>query len=241
MLLCYPGVHEYNTSHWAFRRLAAGLGQGGHSTLRFDYSGTGDSSGESEELTVESMVGDIVTAGQELLDRSRARRVWLVGARLGAAAALLATAREKLPVRGLVLWDMVTNGARYLEELERVDRTRDLLFLHWLSSKQKRGELLGYPLSASSRASLANLDLCREMGKATWPSLSSLEKIAYVSGGRDPGFGELEPLFRAKGAVLERSIVPDRDEERTVTGNDVSLPSEALDAIVRAVEGRAAR
>jgi hypothetical protein len=140
-----------------------------------------------------------------------------------------------------VLWDTVTKGARYLEELERVDQTRDLLFLHWLAAKQKKEELLGYPFPTSSRASIANLDLCREMAKATWPSQSALEKVAYVSGPSDPGYKELEVLFRAKGAPLERLSVPDRDEDRTITGNDVSLPSEALEAIVRSVEVRSSR
>lgn len=241
VLLCYPGVHEYNTSHWAFRRLASGLNQGGHSTLRFDYFGTGDSAGDCAEVTLESMVADIETAGQELLDRGRARRIWLVGARLGATAALLASASEKLPVRGLVLWDAVTDGKRYLEELGRIDRLRDLLFLHWRSSGRKRDELLGYAFPQAARASLESLDLGRQLAAKTWPRQGSLDKIAYVSGPSDPGYPEMEKILRSKEAPLERLLVPDRDEERTITGNDVSLPSEALEAIVRAVEVRAPR
>ena len=52
VLLCYPGLQEYGTSHWSFRRLSAMLAREGHHVLRFDYFGTGDSAGNVEDVTL---------------------------------------------------------------------------------------------------------------------------------------------------------------------------------------------
>src|SRR3954469_12504453 len=43
VLLCYPGVQEYNMTHWAFRKLAGLITKSGMPVLRFDYSCSGDS------------------------------------------------------------------------------------------------------------------------------------------------------------------------------------------------------
>ena len=52
VLLCYPGMQEYNAAHWMFRRLATSLSREGHHVLRFDYYGTGDSDGETDAALV---------------------------------------------------------------------------------------------------------------------------------------------------------------------------------------------
>src|ERR1700690_929523 len=70
VLLCYPGVQEYNMSHWAFRRLATMLAREGFHVLRFDWSGTGDSWGSAEDGTLEGWVDDVALAVQELRDAS---------------------------------------------------------------------------------------------------------------------------------------------------------------------------
>src|SRR4051812_44614801 len=68
VLLCYPGVQEYNMSHWAFRKLAAHLAREGLHVFRFDYFGTGDSAGATIEGTPAQWIADIRTAARELID-----------------------------------------------------------------------------------------------------------------------------------------------------------------------------
>ena len=51
VLLCYPGVQEYNISHWAFRKLAGLLARAGFPVLRFDWAGTGFLVNENVLLT----------------------------------------------------------------------------------------------------------------------------------------------------------------------------------------------
>ena len=66
--------------------------QGWH-VLRFDYFGTGDSAGEFDEADLTGWEADIEQALDELLDMAGARKVALVGLRLGATLAARVAAR----------------------------------------------------------------------------------------------------------------------------------------------------
>ena len=158
VLLCYPGMQEYNAAHWMFRRLATSLSREGHHVLRFDYFGTGDSDGESDVTTPASAVADVHTAIRELRDLSRAREVSLVGLRLGAACAAMACS-EGFAARQLVLWEPVIHGDAYVKELETLDERRNLVLLHADRTRGRRDELLGFPFTAEVRASTEAIDL----------------------------------------------------------------------------------
>jgi pimeloyl-ACP methyl ester carboxylesterase len=159
VLLCYPGVHEYNASHWAFRRLAGMLARDGHHVMRFDYFGTGDSAGRVEEGLPSFWLEDIRQAAAELKDISGARQVSLVGKRLGGLLAALACERELEP-RRLVLWDPVLSGKAYVDELETWNARRNLLLLHTDYSRGKpREEVLGYAFPDALRAALTALEM----------------------------------------------------------------------------------
>ena len=63
VLLCHPAPQEYMRSHWALRQLAARLAAAGLHVLRFDYSGTGDSAGDSSAgASLEAWRADVLTA-----------------------------------------------------------------------------------------------------------------------------------------------------------------------------------
>ncbi len=158
VLLCYPGMQEYDAAHWAFRRLAAMLGREGHHVLRFDYFGTGDSSGDSAEGSPAEWVQDVQLAAQELKDLSGAREVSLVGMRLGAALATLACA-EGLKARRLLLWEPVIRGRSYVRELELWDERRNLALLHADRTRGRRDELMGFPFPHEVRRAIEALDL----------------------------------------------------------------------------------
>ena len=75
VLLCYPGAEEYMSIHWAFRRLAVMLSKSGFHVLRFDYFGTGDSSGEFTEANILQWQADIRAAVAELRDMASTKRI----------------------------------------------------------------------------------------------------------------------------------------------------------------------
>jgi uncharacterized protein len=116
VVLCYPWGQEYMRGHRAFRQLAFGLTRAGFHVLRFDYFGTGDSGGSSEEGAPEQWLADLDAAIDELQDMADITTVSLVGARIGAAlAARVAERRDG--IAGVVLWDPVVTGAAYLDEI----------------------------------------------------------------------------------------------------------------------------
>ncbi len=162
VVLLQPGVHEYERAHWAFRSLASALAARGHNVLRFDYRGTGDSAGEADVATVEGCVEDVRLAWHELREVPGVRRVSLVGMRLGAAIAAIASAArspDPLAVDDLVLWEPVVLGPRYLAELESLDASMRLRQL--LPRRRPRAELAGFAFPPDVRASVARVNLTR--------------------------------------------------------------------------------
>ncbi len=163
-MLCNPFGEEAARAHRIYRVLASQLERKGYPTLRFDYSGTGDSSGDASGVTVSGWVDDIGTAVGELTERCAAKKTVLFGLALGGALAALATQGRR--VRHLLLWDPVVDGRAYLSGLvdshraymkeemgsAYVDRLR-------LSSDGAPREVLGMPISDELAASMRDIDL----------------------------------------------------------------------------------
>jgi len=159
VLLCYPGVQEYNGAHWLFRRLAGMLQRAGHDVLRFDYHATGDSEGNGADGRPTIWTENVGEAAAELRELAGVRTLSIVGMRLGAALALKACTQD-LRVRTLVLWEPVVLGADYLSELEDLDRRRNLALLHADRPPGARDELLGHPLPPGHRRELLEVNAC---------------------------------------------------------------------------------
>jgi pimeloyl-ACP methyl ester carboxylesterase len=165
-VICQPFGHEYITFHRAARQLATQVSRAGVPTLRFDYSGCGDSAGGLRQARLADWVHDVGSAVEALRARAAVGRVALVGVRLGASLALLA-ARERDDLASLVLWDPVIRGRTYLRELGR-DARRMRRVAHVTprdpdaaadSGPEGDLELLGFVLAAPLVADLRGLDL----------------------------------------------------------------------------------
>jgi pimeloyl-ACP methyl ester carboxylesterase len=160
-VLCYPMGHEYVRTHRLYRFLARRLVDAGFHVLRFDYFGTGDSAGDFEDARLERWVDDTAAALSELRHRFLVRHVYAAGLRLGAAVALLAAIKHG-GLDGLVLWDPVTNGPEYLDDLIAHESQQ----LHASPSKDSgngRGsrprEIVGFPMTEAMYEDLAALDV----------------------------------------------------------------------------------
>jgi pimeloyl-ACP methyl ester carboxylesterase len=166
VLLCNPFGEEASRGHRTFRVLATQLERAGYSVLRFDYAGTGDSLGESEDATVDGWLADIGAAADHLRAASGIARITLVGLRFGATLAALATERGILRARHLVMWDPIVEGRGYLAELgaQHEAYMRDEIGPTWTDRRGMREdgspmEALGAPISAELAAQLAAIDL----------------------------------------------------------------------------------
>ena len=116
VVLCYPFGQEYMRAHRAFRQLSLQLAKAGYHVFRFDYRGTGDSSGDSEEFRLATAIDDTAQAIEEVRDMADVDTVAVFGLRLGGTiAARVAQTNEA--VTHLVLWDAIADGAAYVEEL----------------------------------------------------------------------------------------------------------------------------
>lgn len=203
VLLCYPGMQELNSAHWAFRRLAAMLARDGHHVLRFDYFGTGDSAGESDEGAPADWAEDVRVAGQEILDQSGARSLSLVGMRLGAALATQACA-EGLKARRLILWEPIIRGHAYVKELELRDQWWNLALLHADVARRRRDELIGQPFTHRVRSALDSLDLTRG-------PIPNAEKAVVLAAAPQAEHQALQRLLESAGVPTSVKQVSDTE------------------------------
>jgi len=146
VLLCYPVGSEYMRAHRAFRQLNVLLNRAGFHVLRFDYSCTGDSSGEGRDASVRDWLDDIDWAIEELQDTAIVERVSVVGLRWGATLAARAC-RDREDVDQLILWDPVVSGQAYLNAHLGTSRPNDVVGIE------------GYPFSEPLCASMDEIQL----------------------------------------------------------------------------------
>jgi pimeloyl-ACP methyl ester carboxylesterase len=164
VVLCQPFGREAMWVHKGWRVFAEALAGAGSPTLRFDYAGTGDSAGESEDgVQIEQWLRSIRSAIAYLKQTTGVTQVALCGVRLGATLAALVAAEQE--VDQLVLLAPVLSGRQYLRELR-------LLQQNWLETggihvtpppaDADYAEAVGHRLIASSVAMLSKFDLLRD-------------------------------------------------------------------------------
>ena len=110
VLVLNPWGWEALRAHRTLATLAGRLAGDGTDVLRFDYSSTGDSLGETADASWQDWLEDAELALDELMAVSGVRRVSLVGLRLGGLVAAALTARRSAEVDRVVLWAPPRDG-----------------------------------------------------------------------------------------------------------------------------------
>jgi exosortase A-associated hydrolase 2 len=119
-VFCHPFGEEKLWSHRVLVSFARRLAEAGHTVLRFDYMGNGDSDGDFSASSLTTACDDVRAAMTELRRHTGATRVSLLGLRLGCEIAEL-VANETPEIERLVLWAPIGDGARYMQELLRIN------------------------------------------------------------------------------------------------------------------------
>lgn len=149
VILFYPFGQEYMRSHKAFRQLANLLVRKGFEVYRFDYPGTGDSSGFAEE----SLFSDYLESGHALINAVKHeayKHVHLVGLRLGALVAAECFGHHS-ELNHLVLWDPFVDGKAFFDDCQK----------HSAGHSREEGlwNIHGYPLNANFRTQILDFSL----------------------------------------------------------------------------------
>jgi pimeloyl-ACP methyl ester carboxylesterase len=160
IVICQSWGAEGMRSYRGLHLLAQQLAERGFETLRFDYTGTGDSA-DADHTPLSQWLDDIRDAANELRELSGARRIALLGLRLGAL--LASQAAQAAQADELLLWDAPDSGQQWSEQmlalnrqqLARKNRTRPAA----LQLDIPDDELLGSPWPADFAAAVGSLQL----------------------------------------------------------------------------------
>ena len=158
VVICSPITKEHDICYWAMRQLALRLSRLGFYVARFDYFATGNSSGLSQQLSLQTCVQNIIDIGQFMVENSKSEKLTYIGLRLGAALASMSSTRQ--PPDHLLLWDPVISGKTFLTQsaemhknyLDKMKRTE-------IHNHKLGREYLGYPYSDDLIAELNQIQL----------------------------------------------------------------------------------
>ena len=163
VVICPAFGHEYARSHRNLQQLAVQLAKAGHYVLRFDYSGTGNSSGDCEDVRAEAWQNDIEAAVAFARQQAGTDQVVVLGVRFGATLAALyaeSLKAELLNTTRFAFWDPVQNGQEMLELFDEF-HSQTLSDFSIFPVKRKRSNIdqaFGVPMNEAIRESFAKYE-----------------------------------------------------------------------------------
>lgn len=194
---------EYLRSHQTMVRLSNRLATLGFSVLRFDYSGTGDSAGESADLSLDDWISDIGEAMEKLKSETGGKNSCLIGFRLGGALAANYHRRYG-SVGGLVLWDPISDIDKYFEDL-RAQKKSWLLgtFCEMGQWGKRRGELFGFHEPRRGEIGMDKVEPLRMR-----PSMGS--KVLLIGAAGSEFHGPLTEELHGRGLTVDFRLTKDK-------------------------------
>ncbi|RLA57204.1 MAG: hypothetical protein DRR04_13330, partial [Gammaproteobacteria bacterium] len=126
IVLCHAFGEEKLWSHRVLLNFARQAASQNIAVLRFDFMGHGDSTGSSEECTMDSYYADIEAAVATLSDRyPHVTQIGLLGLRFGATL-ISQYCRHRNVTAPMILWEPITDGNAYMQELLRINLSTQL-------------------------------------------------------------------------------------------------------------------
>jgi pimeloyl-ACP methyl ester carboxylesterase len=119
IVICDALFDEAIRAHRALRYASESMAAARWNSFRFDYYGTGDSAGDTEDFGLTQACQDINQAVEELKAMAALSGVFILGLRLGGALAMCC-ATERPDIRGAILWDPVIDGQSVIDEYEQL-------------------------------------------------------------------------------------------------------------------------
>jgi pimeloyl-ACP methyl ester carboxylesterase len=225
VVLCNPFGYEAMCAHRTYRHLAERLAAAGFDVLRFDYQGTGDSSGRSDEPNrVRAWLESIGAAVDELRAIAGVTSIDLFGVRLGATLAALVAAERK-DIGALALWAPILSGRSYVREL----RAREMLKGDGRPSRtasyEERGAGAGDSFDSATLRELAAVDLLAQR--------SRIAERALVISRDDLAAGEEQLALHLQKCGVPTELAAEPGYARMMDHPETAVvPSATLDIIV---------
>jgi pimeloyl-ACP methyl ester carboxylesterase len=229
VVICPPLGYEDVCCYRAMRALAIRLSAAGFPVMRFEYHGTGDSTGDDAQPgRVPAWLESIGLAADALKAASGVTQVHLFGVRVGATLAAVAAA-ERTDVASLVLWAPLPSGRAYVREMKMLRLSGEEEYAQAPAGVPPgRGEgdeeAGGFLVSAETLAALGALDL-KALPRAPAPEALLLAREDL------PRDERLAAILTKLGTATTQNTVPGyvammRDPHRT------SVPTAVFDEVV---------
>ena len=122
VVICPSLAVEYLSSYRSMRYVADYFALAGIPSFRFDYHGTGDSSGSNDDGNrLDDWLWSLEQANSEIKRLTGCSKTGLLGLRMGATFAALAS--ENTAFDFLVLWAALESGRKYIREIRAIQMT----------------------------------------------------------------------------------------------------------------------
>ena len=217
-VLCHPIDAHFHLSYRKLVLTARFLARGGIEVHRFHYRGTGNSAGEPEKVTFDSLIDDAVFVADLARSTTGVQEVVLIGAGWGGLVA--AAAASRLPCSSLVLWQPVTHGMRYYKEAALAAMSQNAVATWTGPSRRSVPEELaskgsvdiaGYTVYRRLYETSKDRSLAMELSELPQPVLL-IEPVGNHSRRRE--YGRLvDALALEKGLAVDRRSVGPADAE----------------------------
>ncbi len=227
IVVCNPIGDDYIRAHRTLRHLAERLAGCGFPVLRFDFHGTGDSSGD-ERLPgrTRAWLADINNALDELRAISGVSEISVVGIRLGATMAMAAAA-QRSDIDSLVLWSPYLDGKAFIAESTKLHQMHRLLepqsFVGGPQENPDGHEALGFLFTHELIDDLGGIDLL-SLRRRPAP------RVLVLSPGNAAGENRLTEHLGALGTACEHRQIAG-PKFLTMTPHRSVVPTEELEVI----------
>jgi amino acid adenylation domain-containing protein len=207
ILVAPPLLQEGVVCQRALWTLCESVAAHGGQAMRFDWYGSGDSAGGSDEVTLAGLQLDLRAATLRL-PRDGVQPVRVLAFRSACLPVLAAAVEGAQPV-DLVLWDPVVRGGPLVDEWRRQHRaqlTGGTRYPHAVRGDRGDAELLGFDVAPGFIEALAQSDFRAR----ALPSGSRLWVVTWP--GEAPDVDAFIATQRAAGIALEEAVLhaPDR-------------------------------